>query len=315
MTTVTVRAVVFDTETVGQAEASSGPQGLDAWLGGGARGDTAVRLEVLRPRRLGFLVQRLPGETVEPVWWPRVRVASATGRLLCRYHEGPRGEPWRHRYCTRTATTRDGYCIVHRRSAKALYERCAQGVDEACAAADRLMRGEEFTVYALDYGGPRVKIGLTQGWRLIWRIAEQPHVTAAAVATFDSLIKARGLEKRLGRAATATEGAAARLEQRLRAAARMLEQFSPQRAAYRLAALLASLGLQGEYRAYTVLPASGAPSWAYRLPRATEPPTGEWRLLDYWGGLLLLEAGDGRRLVLPKRSLVHLELRADIEPS
>jgi hypothetical protein len=95
----------------------------------------------------------------------------------------------------------------------------------------------------------------------------------------------------------------------------MLEQFSPQRAATRLATLLASLGLSGAYMAYTVLPASGAPSWAYRLPRATEPPRGEWRLLDYWGGLLLLEAGDGRRLVLPKRSLVHLELRADIEPS
>jgi len=309
-----VRAVVFEPETVARAEVAAPPRGLEAWLGPAPTGGgVSVALEALRPRRLGLLVQRLPGEAVEQLWWPLLRVEEDTGRLLCRYHEGPRGEPWRHRYCSRAAATRDGYCLAHRRSAKALYERCAQGVDEACREADRLLRGEEYTIYALDYGGARVKVGLTQSWRLLWRIAEQPHVSAAAVASASSLVEARGVEKRLGRLRGATEGSAARLEDRARAAARMLEGYSPEAAARRLASLIAGLGLRGRYRGYTVLPHGGPPGWAAAAGRPGGLPPGAWRLLDYWGGLLLFENEAGARVVVAKRSLLHRVLVAEAE--
>ena len=313
--TVVLRAVIFEPEELGAAEAAARGSGLDNWLsprGGG--GETRVRLRVLRPRRIGFLVQYPPSPEPVAVWEPVLALRRVHAVRLCRYHEGPRGEPMRHRYCTRLAVTRDGYCRPHSRSWKALYEKCAQGVDAACREAERLLPGgEEYTIYALDYGGTRLKIGLTQSWRLLWRLAEQPHVSAAAVETHGSLVEAREREKQLGRSRAATEGAGARLRDRLRQAARMLTGYAPEAAAARLAEMLHRLGMRGSYQAYTILPRRGA-AWLSTATPSDEPPgPGRYRVLDYWGGLLLLEETTTRRsIVVAKHSLLHYMLDAEV---
>ncbi|KSW12204.1 hypothetical protein CF15_05435 [Pyrodictium occultum] len=202
-----IRAVIFEHERLGSYRAEARGAGLDSWLGGGRR--VEVVLEVLRITRPGLLVQEPPSRSVEPVWEPLLRIMHI-GVTLCRFHEGPRGEPAKHRYCVNPAETRDGYCRLHRGSWKALYERCAQGIDSACIEAQRLNPGEKYSVYVLDYGGARAKVGLTQSWRLLWRIAEQPHVAAAMVYT-GGLLDARETEKKLGRSRLGTEGAGARL--------------------------------------------------------------------------------------------------------
>jgi len=310
-----VRAVVFEPLEAGEAEAEARGAGLERWLGG-AGGGASVRLRVLRVARVGLLVQRPPEQRVSAAWSPVLHVKKVLGATLCRYHEGPEGRPWEHRYCTRIATTRDGYCSLHSRSGKALYERCAQGVDAACREADRLLGPREYAVYALDYGAQRLKIGLTQAWRLLWRLAEQPHVSAAVVARRRSLVEARGLEKTLGRRRGATEGAGARLRERLRLSVSAAERAGAEARARRLASLLTGLGLRGRYEAYSVEPMLGY-GWLLSAGVVEEPGELEGRrlrLLDYWGGLVLLEDEEsGERMAAPKHVLLHRLLAGDVE--
>ncbi|WP_153801385.1 hypothetical protein [Hyperthermus butylicus] len=311
-----VRAVIFDYVEEGVYTASSRGGGLDAFFGSGGL-EASVKLHVLRVKRVGLLVQYQQSPDVEVVWEPLLKVDSVGGRL-CRFHDGPRGDPLRQRYCMRLAVTRSGFCSLHRESWQALYEQCAQGVDSACITAARLLRGEMFRVYVLDYGGPRVKVGLTQSWRLLWRIAEQPHVAAAVVYEAE-LLDAREAEKRLGRHRLATEGAAARLGHRLSAAVALLERLNGRydRAAARLAQSLSALGLEGSFNAYTVLPRSL--EWITRIRVVDD--IGELqghrlRVLDYWAGMLLVEDLDtSYRLALRKTGIQHYQLEGRVASS
>jgi hypothetical protein len=307
-----VRAVIADYGNVGVYEAASA-SGLEAFLGSQAR--TRVRLHVLRVERLGLLVQKPPSNSVEVLWEPQLRFTGSDG-VVCRYHEGPRGEPWRHWYCSRPAVTRDGYCSVHRNSWKALYERCAQGVDSACIQVSRMVSGERFSVYVLYYGGLKVKVGMTQDWRLLWRIAEQPHVAVARVYTGD-LLSARELERRLGKHRLATEGAQVRVQQRLRSSVavlgRLVERGEYAKAAQVLASALSGLGFEGEYEAYTVLPRSL--DWlvtARRVDSLERLRGRRLRLLDYWAGILYLDA-EGEHVAVGKHVLQHILLHGSIE--
>jgi hypothetical protein len=303
-----VRAVLVDVDKETEAEARSSGRGLDAWLSGSG-GSVSVKLTILRIRRVGFLVQRLPEEGVSTVWEPSFAIESV-GDLICRFHEGPWGRPEEHRYCTRRAVTRDGYCEVHRRSWRALYEKCAQGMDSACVSVAPLLRGYEFSVYVLDYGGSRVKAGLTQGWRRLWRIAEQPHVAAAIVYSGD-LLSAREMEKKLGSLPLGTEGAAARFNKRIESSIVALKRLieTPNKIAERLASLLERLGLKGSFEAYTILPRSGVPGWLVTTRRGDlgDLLGKRVRVLDYWAGYLLLDIG-GSKLVVHKSEIQHRDL-------
>ena len=301
-----LRAVVFEAEPLGLFHAEARGSGLDSWLGGGPR--VELDLEVSRVARVGLLVQEPPCRSVSVAWGPVIAV-EGLGEQLCRFHEGPRGEFLGHRYCVNMAVTRDGYCVLHRSSWKALYERCAQGYEPACLEAHRLNPDEEFAVYVLDYGGSRVKVGLTQSWRLLWRIAEQPHVAAARVYE-GGLLDARETEKRLGRMRLATEGAAARLEERFRLAAGTLTKLQGEngwaRAAERLARMLASLGLEGRFRAYAVTPRE--PGWLFSARRVADPVEllgRRLRVVDYWAGVLALRGEDDRVVAVHRRLLQH----------
>ena len=310
---IVIRAVMTELEEEAAYRAESRGAGLDAWLGKSGGGGVSVELHVLRVRRVGLLVQRLPEENVRAAWEPVLQI-ERMGEPICRFHEGPWGEPEKHRYCTRRAVTRDGYCEIHKRSWRALYEKCAQGVDSACVSVAPLLRGYEFTVYVLDYGGSIVKAGLTQSWRLLWRISEQPHVAAAAVF-HGGLLDARELEKRLGRSSLATEGAAARMNKRIESSVTTLRRLlsSPEKIATRLASLLYRLGLRGDYRAYTVLPRSRDPGWVTgsKALRPEELVGKNIRILDYWAGYLLVETGQEKGIV-HKTSLQHVALSGAI---
>ncbi len=293
------RAVVFELEEVGE---------FGAAFSGGLFGErrVSVRLSVRRIRGLGLLVQRLPQRAAEPLWWPELAVRGLGGRL-CRFHEG--GGQW-PLYCVSPAATRDGYCRLHARSWRALYERCAQGDEAACEEAAP-PEGEEFAVYALDYGGPRLKVGLTQRWRLEWRVAEQPHTAAALVST-GRLAEMRALERALGRSRAASEGAGVKVEERLERAARALSRADYGALAARLASLLAELGLSGEYEALTVLPGRLSPLDFAGEVSGPEALLGKRaRLVDYWAGRLAVEV-DGLLLLVDKRSLLHTALDAAI---
>lgn len=289
------RAVVFELGEVGTAHAESAPDLL-----GNVR--VRVHLKAARIGRLGLLVQRLPGSLAEPAWEPAFEIRKLGGSALCRFHEEAAGG---EAYCTRLARERGGYCREHAASWRALYERCAQGDDEACARAGGAT-GEEFAVYALDYGRGRLKVGLTQLQRLAWRVAEQPHISAALVAS-GALPRMRGLEKELGRRLGAMEGAGARLSERLYSSAAALEALSTQEAARRLASMLAGLGLEGAFEALAVKPRFLSPrEFLGERSHVNDLVGRRLKLLDYWAGVLAFEdVGSGERLLLEKWSLLH----------
>jgi hypothetical protein len=107
------------------------------------------------------------------------------------------------------------------------------------------------------------------------------------------------------------------VSERLGEAAAAVERLArdPAWAAERLAQGLARLGLRGSYEAYAVLPRDGVPRWVLEEPKwgpAEALARGPLRLLDYWAGLLLVEAG-GERGVLDKRELQHLALSGRVD--
>lgn len=309
-----IRAIVFEYEQVASASASSRAQGLAAWFAGlGQQPVVNVDLAVYRITRIGVIAQRAGNSRVEVVWDPVIRFEELLDYMFCRHHEGVPGKPWEHEYCTRLASTRSGYCRLHSSSVKALYELCAQGYDRACSAI--ASSPEKFAVYALDYGGSRLKIGLTQSWRLMWRIAEQPHVSAAGIYE-EGILGARNLEKKLGRQRVATEGSAVRLVERLRLSAQLASRLPAEagRAASRLAAMLSGLGLNGSYSALSVMPLRYSPRDFTSIRQVgLEALEGrKVRIVDYWAGIVVIEDAEGSPYAIHKSELLHRAARGVI---
>ncbi len=305
---VVVRAVVFEFEEVASDKAEANAPGITKWLGAGGQGPGArVELHVLRIRRLGLLVQKPPSPSVYIHWEPVARIVRVGG-TLCRYHEGPPAIPEEQRYCVKPAVTREGFCSEHASSPLALYERCAAGDYEACMKVSVAWPRETYAVYVLDYGGDRVKVGLTRAWRLLWRAAEQPHIAIAVVRVVEGdAYSARSYERELAKHRAATEGAGVRIGDRLVTAAPYLEKLSPHRIAERMAEHLTRLGLQGDYTAYTLLPKTKPTNFiAVRRAGLQEIMGRRLLVLDYWAGLLLVEDLDtGERLTVDKRDILH----------
>ncbi len=309
---LTIRAVVFEHEKVASTSATSKSQGLTAWFTGLGQGQplVSVNLTVYKITRIGVLAQRAGSSRVEVVWNPVIYFEKFLDYMFCRYHEGVPGKPWEHTYCTRLASTRAGYCRLHSSSVKALYELCAQGYDRACNAIAPL--SEKFTVYALDYGGSKLKIGLTQSWRLMWRVAEQPHVAAAKIYE-EGILEARSMEKKLGRQRTATEGPAARLLERLHSSARLASKLltKAEEVASRLATMLSSLGLNGSYNAISILPLKLTPRDFISVRQVgLEALEGKKvKIVDYWAGIIVIEDDEGSLYAISKGELLHRAIK------
>ncbi len=174
---------------------------------------------------------------------------------------------------------------------------------------------EEYVVYAIDYGGERLKIGLTRKWRFMWRIAEQPHVSAAIIASSNSIVEARSYERRMGRKAGASEGIGLRMSQRLLASTSLLKSLSQERIARRLAEMLHRLGVRGEVEAYTIMPAKSPQAYvAHRVLSGPEDLMGLDGLVfeDYWAGMLYARREGGEPVLVEKKKIQHIVLRGSI---
>jgi len=132
----------------------------------------------------------------------------------CRWHEGPleeRDNPVERKYCTRRAETFAGFCNQHRNTPRAYYSMCFESMSienliRYCWSLDEKMRDKiVYAVYILAYSINGFKVGSTRFWRVVDRIAEQPHVLATILYKFSSAVKTREVESTLGRLNGLTE--------------------------------------------------------------------------------------------------------------
>ncbi len=269
--------------------------------GGGSR-----RIDLYRVTLEGLIVQD-PSMLDVRLYKGPVRVAPGPWREYCRWHSGPldeRDKPWERIYCNVPVKGGPGFCRQHRRSERALYDACAslrgdEGL-EACRLLDRAVKAE-YAVYLLDYGGVKPKAGMTRAWRVVERVAEQPHAAATILAVYDSAYQARRAEVMLSKLGLASEHgprgrkrweppkppgpAVQRLERAAEEAAR-------------------ALGVEWNGRIFRVNPPWQHGSWpAYiepdRLAGLELEPKG------FWGGLLAMQAHNGRLVGVDERKLAH----------
>jgi len=241
-----------------------------------------------------YRLEALRLELAPPPWTP-----------YCRWHSGSlweRDEPWKRIYCTAPA---EGYCRQHRRSERAVYEACVSLPGErglaACRALDALGR-TTYAVYVTDGGGAgKAKVGMTRMFRLLDRLAEQPHRAAAVVYEADSAYEARRAELAISRAGLASERRAR----------------SPRRGHQlpEAAALVASVAekaarlVGGEWDGRLLRVTSSAERLVSTL-RESRPERlvgARWSVSGYWGGYLALYSPGRGRAVVNEKRLLHLE--------
>lgn len=157
----------------------------------------------------GLLVQEVDSSNLvllEP--GTRIKIKYHPWRVYCRWHSGPldrEDNPLSRVYCTKPITHRGlGYCKLHENSTRALYDQCLSSVGEKslskCTELDRILCGKvNFVVYIVDYGGLRVKIGVTREFRFLHRISEQPHIVAKVIYRTKSAYEAKRIETLLSR--------------------------------------------------------------------------------------------------------------------
>ncbi|RLG81113.1 MAG: DUF2797 domain-containing protein [Thermoprotei archaeon] len=183
--------------------------GLDQFIG------TVHAREVIRYRtRFQGIVSQEEGDRELHVITPGEKIAfTKPTQEYCRWHSGDLEngvDPVRRAYCLGKATSKLGYCAKHRQSLKAIYSKCFElaGIESIrnCQILDEKAGDKiEYAVYILAYSSSGLKVGATRYWRLIYRIAEQPHVLATMVYKSKSAIKTRELEVRIGKLSGLTE--------------------------------------------------------------------------------------------------------------
>ena len=246
--------------------------------------------------RLDSLIVQSPGGADAYRHRGPIMLAEEPWRTYCRWHSGPldrRDNPWERLYCTMEA--RD-YCRYHRRSTRSLYDICLslRGPQalEACRRVDEEVSGE-YALY-LSHTGKGVKVGVTRSFRLLDRIAEQPHSLATRLAIYDSLYKARKAEMTVSRSGVAREVGARKPRRPDPGAAAPALSY----AAMRVAKLL---DVEWDGTLFRVKPPDGLFS---SRPATPSPGLGVLEPVGYWGGLLQLSGGGGL-VVLRVKDLLH----------
>lgn len=131
----------------------------------------------------------------------------------CRWHNGPlerKDNPLEREYCVREAVSELGYCSKHRNSIRAIYSKCfsTAGLESLrnCWILDEKYKDKiNYTVYLLAYNKDKFKVGTTRTWRLLDRIAEQPHIVATTLYTSNSAVETRNIEIKAGKLEGLTE--------------------------------------------------------------------------------------------------------------
>ncbi|AFZ70556.1 hypothetical protein Calag_0815 [Caldisphaera lagunensis DSM 15908] len=153
---------------------------------------------------------------IQKIGYPEVYKYNGTIKLIteninsfCEWHNGPLDEvddPTKRFYCPISS---EGFCSKHKRSDRAIYSLClsyrGEKALEACKTIDKKITKGEYIVYLIDYGGQLPKVGTTRKFRLLERIAEQPHIIATQLYLTDSLYKARLMEMNISKSGLANE--------------------------------------------------------------------------------------------------------------
>ena len=248
-----------------------------------------IAIEVYEADPLYLLVQPPSGLEVAPI--PPggvVAIAEPPHTSYCRWHSGPierPDNPLERIYCNLPASD---YCRQHKKTPRALYERCVTLRGEKglayCSMLDKSLKAE-YAVYLTDYGGHRPKVGMTRSFRVLDRIAEQPHITATILATLDSAVEARKLETSISSSGLAVESRSRRPP-----AARGIGESAARLASW-AEEIAKRFGLDWNGRLLRIAPPQDISS--YRDTR--KPPTSTPLLFKgYWGGYLLLSPTRGK---------------------
>ncbi len=276
---------------------STGSTGLMAFMGGGED----IVLETYRLIFRGILAQDLETGNLKLLApGSRFRVAALEPR--CRWHDGPldrRDDPLARTYClARVSENSLGYCRAHRGSLRALYEECFGGNRglEACRKLDEELGDSiSYTIYLTVHSGVRVKVGVTRSFRLLDRLAEQPHDAATILLETTSAMEARMAERRISRLPGFSDRGPRRPGQ-----AEMPNLALLLDASRRAASLL---GVGWEPRALRIQ----APGTLGSARSVGALGSGVYTLRNYWGGFLLLEDSSGLVAVRSSR-LTHRAL-------
>ncbi len=138
-----------------------------------------------------------------------IKVIDENVNSYCEWHNGPLEEaddPTKRFYCPIVS---EGFCSKHKRSDRAIYNLClsyrGEKALEACKTIDKKISKGEYVVYLIEYGGQLPKVGTTRRFRLLERIAEQPHIIATQLYLTDRLYEARLMEINISKSGLANE--------------------------------------------------------------------------------------------------------------
>jgi len=199
------RVVVREFKYLG-IERISSKVGLETFVFAGSK-EPPVDVEIYKLMFKGLLAQEETNPNLillEP--GTRVRIKCQPWKVYCRWHNGPidrEDNPLLRKYCIRPLTRETvGYCSLHEKSIRALYDRCLSSVGVSCLSKclklDEILDGKiNFIVYIIDYGGSKIKVGVTREFRLLHRVSEQPHVVAKVIYKTNSAYEARKIETML----------------------------------------------------------------------------------------------------------------------
>ncbi|MGC9071115.1 MAG: hypothetical protein ACP5HK_00230 [Acidilobus sp.] len=254
-------------------------------------------VKVFEAKLCYLLVQPEGYSDVFPYRGP-LRLAPEPWRPYCQWHNGPLDEaddPAKRLYCLVQA---DGFCSKHKRSERAIYTICLDSRSpealEACKKIDENVRSE-YVVYMVDFGGDKPKVGTTRKFRLLERIAEQPHLLATVLLETDSLYQARKAEISLSRQGLGAES------WRHRWIYGLDLYFSALRLSEQAEKASKALGTSWAGEMFTV--SADAPQRPMVVERKSLEGK-EFSVIGAWGGFLLLGGRNGP-MALKYSSLLH----------
>jgi hypothetical protein len=166
---------------------------------------------------------------------------------------------------------------------------------EACRKVEEKIK-IPMGLYLVDRGFDKYKTGVSRSWRLEDRIAEQPHVVASILARGLGLVESRELEMKLSQHSNIQQLTK-------RTDPKTVLEYRPEKRLPLLYGVVKSLGLTVKPEFLTVRP-KYEQLWM-RAPILKEAE-GVFRLVDYWGGYLLLEGEEGYS-ILQMRLIQHLD--------
>lgn len=268
----------------------TGLEGRESW---------EIREYMVEPEYL--IIQRLDQPDAYRVEARELGFAPLPWRSYCRWHNAPlweKDEPWRRLYCV---VESDSYCRQHRRSPRALYEACTSTQSlrdlELCRRIDELGR-TEYVVYLTDAGAGRVKVGITRGFRVEERLAEQAHNVATILHTVDSLYEARRMELEISRRHLASQVKSKKpREVSLPLAAATLASTAEK--------IASAMGVEWSGELFRVVSSVEHVVLGSREAGPEELAGKAFNLAGYWGGHLVLEDESGSSLHVSDKRLLH----------